>query len=115
MTAPFRNSKGVDRDAALAAWWLGAPGRGLLHAESELLGEALEDVFGWELLQVGAWGAGHEAQRRTHEQTITGPAHRLAHPFRTLMTPRRSTCSRLFGRLFSSVGPRAKVGSRRAP
>ena len=75
MTAPFRNSKGVDRDAALAAWWLGAPGRGLLHAESELLGEALEDVFGWELLQVGAWGAGHDllCSSRTRRQTVLAP------------------------------------------
>jgi SAM-dependent methyltransferase len=46
-----------------------------LHAESELLGEALEDVFGWELLQVGAWGTGRELLRssRTRRQTVVAP------------------------------------------
>jgi SAM-dependent methyltransferase len=29
----------------------------VLQAESELMSEALDDVFGWELLQVGTWGA----------------------------------------------------------
>jgi SAM-dependent methyltransferase len=28
----------------------------VLQAESELMSEALDDVFGWELLQVGTWG-----------------------------------------------------------
>src|SRR5262245_54817468 len=57
------------------AWWQGGPGRALLHAESELLGEALEDVFGWELLQVGAWGTGRELLRssRTRRQTVVAP------------------------------------------
>ena len=32
-------------------------GASLLAVEAELVGEAMEDVFGWELLQVGAWGA----------------------------------------------------------
>src|SRR3569832_2047567 len=62
----------TDRDAALTAWWSGSLGRALLGAESELLGEALEDVFGWELLQVGAWGDTREllAGSRTRRQTI---------------------------------------------
>src|SRR6267154_357734 len=62
----------TDRDAALTAWWSGALGRALLAAESELLGEALEDVFGWELLQIGAWGGAREllAGSRTRRQTI---------------------------------------------
>jgi SAM-dependent methyltransferase len=38
--------------------WFGEPvGAGLLAAETALLDEALDDVFGWELLQVGLWGA----------------------------------------------------------
>ncbi len=38
--------------------WLGsALGRAVLQAESELMSEALDDVFGWELLQVGTWGS----------------------------------------------------------
>ena len=57
---PVRNSHIADRDAALAAWWGTALGRSLLAAESELLGAALDDVFGWELLQIGAWGSARE-------------------------------------------------------
>jgi len=49
-----------DRDAALSAWWESPLGRALLAAESELLAAALEDVFGWELLQIGAWGGARE-------------------------------------------------------
>jgi len=62
----------TDRDAALTAWWATPLGRALLAAESELLGEALEDVFGWELLQIGAWGGSREllACSRTRRQTI---------------------------------------------
>lgn len=65
-----------DREAALAAWWQAGLGRALLEAEGELLGEALEDVFGWELVQIGAWGGGRELLRssRTRRQTIVGPA-----------------------------------------
>ena len=37
--------------------WLGSGlGRAVLQAESELMSEALDDVFGWELLQLGTWG-----------------------------------------------------------
>jgi len=64
-----------DRDAALRAWWAAPLGAGLLRAESDLLGEALEDVFGWELLQVGAWGGARELLRgsRTRRQTVVAP------------------------------------------
>jgi SAM-dependent methyltransferase len=36
------------------------------------LGEALEDVFGWELLQIGAWGLSRDllAGSRTRRQTL---------------------------------------------
>jgi SAM-dependent methyltransferase len=69
---PVRSSRIHDRDAALSAWWQGPLGRALLAAESELLTVALDDVFGWELLQVGAWGAAREllAGSRTRRQTI---------------------------------------------
>jgi SAM-dependent methyltransferase len=61
-----------DRDAALSAWWASPLGRALLAAESELLAAALEDVFGWELLQVGAWGGAREllAGSRTRRQSL---------------------------------------------
>lgn len=74
---PVRSSVIADRDAALKAWWESALGRSLLAAESELLGAALEDVFGWELLQIGAWGGAREllAGSRTRRQTLlTVPA-----------------------------------------
>jgi len=71
-----RSSRILDRDAALRAWWQGPLGRALLAAESELLGEALEDVFGWEFLQIGAWGSARELLGccRTRRQTVVaGP------------------------------------------
>jgi SAM-dependent methyltransferase len=85
---PVRNSRITDRDAALSAWWATPLGRALLAAEAELLGEALEDVFGWELLQVGAWGDAREllAHARTRRQTLVatpglaGAAEIIARP-----------------------------------
>jgi len=67
-----RTSLIPDRDAALSAWWASRLGRALLAAESELLAAALEDVFGWELLQVGAWGGAREllAGSRTRRQSL---------------------------------------------
>jgi len=73
---PVRNLRIPDRDAALSAWWESPLGRALLAAESELLAAALEDVFGWELLQVGAWGASREllAGARTRCQSVIAAA-----------------------------------------
>ena len=74
---PVRTSGIGDRDAALKAWWASALGRGLLAAESELLGAALEDVFGWELLQIGAWGPKREllaGSRTRHQSLLSVPA-----------------------------------------
>lgn len=70
-----------DRESALKAWWQGPLGSGLLRAESELLSEALEDVFGWELLQVGAWGCGREllSGSRTRRQTVVAPLEFAQH------------------------------------
>jgi SAM-dependent methyltransferase len=58
--------------AALGGWWCTPLGRALINAESELLSEALEDVFGWEFLQIGAWGPGQEllAGTRTRRRTV---------------------------------------------
>jgi SAM-dependent methyltransferase len=69
---PVRTSGITDRDAALRAWWESALGRALLAAESELLSAALEDVFGWELLQIGAWGAARDllAGSRTRRKSL---------------------------------------------
>jgi SAM-dependent methyltransferase len=73
---PVLTSRIPDRDAALSAWWESALGRALLAAEAELLGEALEDVFGWELLQIGAWGSAREflAGSRSRRQSLIAAA-----------------------------------------
>ena len=42
--------------AALDHWLGSGLGKAVLQAESELMVEALDDVFGWELLQLGLWG-----------------------------------------------------------
>ena len=65
-----------DRYTALRAFWQLPLGRALLTAEAQLLGEALEDVFGWEFLQVGAWGEDREllAGCRTRRQSVVAPS-----------------------------------------
>ena len=56
----------------LTDWLQGAQGEALRHTESTLLTEALDDCFGWEMLQVGAWGAGRAliAGARTRSQAV---------------------------------------------
>jgi SAM-dependent methyltransferase len=60
----------------LTDWLDSAQGAALRHTESALLGEALDDCFGWELLQVGAWGIGREliAKGRTRSQAVLASA-----------------------------------------
>lgn len=60
----------------LSTWLESARGRALLRAEAALLTEALDDCFGWELVQVGAWGEARElvAGGRTRRRTVVaGP------------------------------------------
>lgn len=59
-------------DDALAAWWRAPRGGALINTEAELLKDALDNVFGWELLQIGAWGQGRELLQsaRTRRATI---------------------------------------------
>jgi SAM-dependent methyltransferase len=68
--------------AALGEWWHSTLGRALISAESQLLSEALEDVFGWEFLQIGAWGAGQEllAGTRTRRRTVIASAGLIQGP-----------------------------------
>jgi SAM-dependent methyltransferase len=42
--------------AVVESWLASGLGQAVLQAESELMSEALDDVFGWELLQLGTWG-----------------------------------------------------------
>ena len=57
---------------SLDSWLRDAPGASLLEAETALLAEVLDDVFGWELLQVGLWGPprGLIHASRTRQQTL---------------------------------------------
>ena len=73
--APAHKSQFQEPHAARLAWWASPLGSALIGAESQLLGEALDDVFGWELLQIGAWGAGKEllSAARTRHQAIIAP------------------------------------------
>ena len=66
----------ADRYTALRAFWQLPLGNALLTAEAQLLGEALEDVFGWEFLQVGAWGEGRELLTgcRTRRNIVVAPS-----------------------------------------
>ena len=49
--------------------WLDSPlGQRVLRAESALAGPALDDVFGFELLQVGGWGDGSPLLRAARTQ-----------------------------------------------
>ena len=58
----------------LAIWWSTSQGSAIVAAEAELLRDALDTVFGWELLQVGAWGREREllAAARTRHQALAG-------------------------------------------
>lgn len=60
------------RPPALHDWLGSAQGRSLVTAEAELLGEVLDDVFGWELLQIGTWGPARAllSTCRTRRQTV---------------------------------------------
>ena len=74
--APAHKSQFQEPQAARLAWWASPMGQALIAAESQLLGEALDDVFGWELLQIGAWGAGREllsGARTRHQAIVAAP------------------------------------------
>lgn len=61
---------------ALMRWWASPAGRALIAAEALVVAEALEDVFGWECLQIGAWGEGRqllEACRTRHRAVLALP------------------------------------------
>ncbi len=61
-------------DAQLSVWWHSPRGSAIVAAETALLRDALESVFGWELLQVGAWGSRREllAGARTRHAAVAG-------------------------------------------
>jgi SAM-dependent methyltransferase len=60
----------------LLEWFESPRGRALRNLEARVLAEALDDCFGWELLQLGAWGASRDliAGSRTRRQTVIASA-----------------------------------------
>lgn len=58
-------------------WLHSSRGEALRAAETLLLREALEDCFGWEMLQIGLWGGEREliAGGRTRRQTVISGTH----------------------------------------
>ena len=71
----IHNSAASDPTHARRRWWESPAGRALIAAEAVLVAEALEDVFGWECLQIGAWGVGREllAACRTRHRAVLAP------------------------------------------
>jgi hypothetical protein len=62
----------------LQQWQAQGLGRALIQAEAQLLSTTFDDVFGLELLQLGAWGVGREllAPARIRRQSVVvDPAH----------------------------------------
>lgn len=73
----FQTFASADPGRALRRWWESPAGRALIAAEALLLSEALDEVFGWECLQIGAWGPGREllsACRTRHRAILSAPA-----------------------------------------
>jgi SAM-dependent methyltransferase len=62
-------------DASVMAWFETSLGAALLELEQRVLGDALGDVFGFELLQLGRWGAGADlcAGARTQHHCVLAP------------------------------------------
>src|SRR5271154_4666924 len=62
-------------DSAESEWFQGPLGARVLREESALAMRALDDVFGFELLQVGAWGPNRHllAGARTQHTTLLAP------------------------------------------
>ena len=78
------------RDNAAAEWFAGPLGARVLREETALARLALEDVFGFELLQVGTWGptqhllAGARTQHTTLLAAKRGPGVTLCAPLASL-------------------------------
>ena len=65
----------ISRDTPAADWFEGLLGARVLREEAALAPRALDDVFGFELLQVGAWGPARHLLdgARTQHTTLVAP------------------------------------------
>jgi SAM-dependent methyltransferase len=64
-----------NQDRGLDDWFAAPLGKAVLGVEAALVRKALDDVFGFEFLQVGAWGNGRAllAGARTPHATLVAP------------------------------------------
>jgi SAM-dependent methyltransferase len=72
---------GAECREPLCDWWQAPRGAALIAAETELAREALDNVFGWEMLQIGAWGVARPlltAARTRHVTIASALEHRRA-------------------------------------
>ncbi len=71
-------------EAASKAWLVTPLGAALLELEKQLLADALADVFGFELLQIGSWGDGMDlcSGARTQHRRFIAPSARGARAVR---------------------------------
>jgi SAM-dependent methyltransferase len=76
----------ISRDSSAADWFEGPLGARVLREEAALAPRALDDVFGFELLQVGAWGPARHLLDGARTQHTTMVAPELA-PGVTLCAP----------------------------
>jgi SAM-dependent methyltransferase len=80
----------LSRDNAATEWFDGPLGNSVLREECALARVALEDVFGFELLQVGSWGPashlldGARTQHTTLLAPVRGPGVTLCAPMASL-------------------------------
>jgi SAM-dependent methyltransferase len=70
----------ADPIPVLEQWLSHGLGRALVQAEAQLLSTTFDDVFGLELLQLGAWGLGQEllAQARIRRRCVVSDASQRA-------------------------------------
>ncbi len=70
-----RDSPATKRDSAATEWFDGPLGARVLREEAALARVALDDVFGFELLQLGTWGPTQHllAGARTQHTTLLAP------------------------------------------
>ena len=74
---------------ALTAWQMGTLGRAVVAAETQLLAEVCDDVFGLELLQLGSWGPGRELLKssRVRRQTVIAASEAGLDPPQIMASP----------------------------
>jgi hypothetical protein len=70
----------TDSVPVLQQWQREPLGRALIQAEAQLLATTFDDVFGLELLQLGAWGEGREllAPARIRRQSVVADVSQIA-------------------------------------